>query len=202
MHLVQTTPPSIEPLSLSDAKTHCNVDNTHWDSMFTFFITTARQWVEQYCLNSLITQTYTVTYDYHDTAEWLWSVKRKIRLPQTPIQSVTSITHYDRDNTATVFDSSNYFLSGDRVILNDANFWPSNLRLHDCMKIIFISGFGSLATNVPTNIILAMKMLIASWYEIRESLSDDVLAKTNMQLLPVPFGVTSLLSKYKVPVIL
>jgi len=201
MHLVQTADAALEPLSLSDAKLHCYIDISATDSLVTALIAVARRWVEQFCLNSLITQSWTVKYDYRDTLEGTWILKRGIRLPQSPIQSITAITTYDKDNNATVFDSSNYRLSGDRVILNDADEWPTNLRLFDCLQIDFKAGFGDAAINVPPNIILAMKMLIAQWYEQRGAITDDMMMKGNIQMLPVPFGVTALLSKYKIPVL-
>ena len=202
MHLVRTADAAVEPLSLSDAKLHCYIDTTATDALVTALINVARNWVEQYCLNSLITQTWTVTYDYFDTANNEWIRKRKLRLPQSPVQSITSITSYDLNNNATVFDPANYMLSGDRIVLNDTSEWPSALRKFDCLQIVFKAGYGDAAANVPNNIIQAMKMLVATWYEQRDALTNDILAKNNMQLLPVPFGVTSLLSLYKVPVIL
>jgi uncharacterized phiE125 gp8 family phage protein len=202
MHLVRTAEPDAEPLSLEDAKLHCYIDIDATDPLVSALITVARNWVEQYCLNSLITQSWTVTYDYKDTAEGLWFLKRKLRLPQSPIQTITEINTYDGNNNATVFDSANYRLSGDCIVLNDNQSWPSNLRLYDSIQIEFEAGFGDDAEDVPKNIILAMKMLIAGWYEQRGSLTDDMLAKTNMQMLPVPFGVTALLSKYRTYVIL
>lgn len=202
MHLVRTVDAAIEPLSLSDAKLHCYIDITATDSIVTALINTARNWVEQYCLVSLITQSWKVTYDYRDTREGEWIRKRFIRLPQSPIQSITTVTTYDKDNNASVFDVSNYRLSGDRIILNDDNCWPTNLRLFDSLQIDFKAGFGDTVDKVPTNIILAMKQLVASWYEQRGAITDDILAKTNMQMLPAPFGVTALLSKHRIPVLL
>jgi uncharacterized phiE125 gp8 family phage protein len=202
MHLVQTADAALEPLSLADAKLHCYIDISATDSLVTALIAVARRWVEQFCLNSLITQSWTVTYDYRDTREGSWINKRVLRLPQSPIQSITAITTYDKDNNATVFDSSNYRLSGDRVVLNDDDAWPTNLRLYDSLQIDFKAGFGDAAINVPPNIVLAMKMLVAQWYEQRGSITDDMMMKGNVEMIPVPFGVTSLLSKYKIPVLL
>jgi uncharacterized phiE125 gp8 family phage protein len=201
MHLVQTVDAALEPLSLADAKLHAYIDISATDSLVTALITVARRWVELFCSNALITQSWIVTYDFCDTFEGLWWHKRRIRLPQSPIQSITAITTYDKDNNATVFDAANYRLSGDRVVLNDSASWPSNLRLYDSLKIEFKAGFGNTADKVPPNIILAMKMLVAQWYEQRGAITDDILATGNMQMLPVPFGVNALLSKYKVPVL-
>ena len=197
MHLTRTEEPEEEPLTLDEAKLHCRVDISADDELITALITSARLWVEQHCINSLITQSYTVTYDYHDRSNGFWIVKRKFRLPQSPIQEIETITTYDSDNNATELDSDNYRLSGDYIVLNDNASWPTNLRLYDCLQIDFIAGFSDEANGIPKSIIQAMKMLVATWYENRESITDDVLASMNSNALEIPFGVKSLLAPYR-----
>lgn len=201
MHLVNTEAPAIEPLSLSEVKLHCYIDGTTFDSMLNVLIQTARIWVEQYCINSIITQSWRVTYDYHDATEGFWMGKRKFLLPQQPVQSIATVTTYDSENSPTVFDASNYRLSGDRLVLNDNFYWPSNLRLFDALQVDFVAGFGSQASDVPPNITLAMKMLIACWFENRESITDDMLATNSIPAIQLPYGVSALLATYRRPVL-
>lgn len=196
MHLVNTLAPTVEPLSLTDAKLHCRVDITHDDSLISAYITSARRLIEAYCLNALMTQHFTVTYDYCDTSEGLWVEKQVIRLPMQPIISLTTITTYDSDNNATVFDSSNYRLSGNRIVLNDNCYWPSNLRSTDCLQIDFVAGYGATADSVPLDIVQAMKLLVAQWYENREAISDPVVIKDKAGGA-LSYAVTALLSAYR-----
>jgi uncharacterized phiE125 gp8 family phage protein len=198
MRLIQTSQPSIEPLLLADAKLAAYVDITATDSLINALINVARVWVEQYCNRALITQNWTVYYDYHDKMYGYWVNKRKIAIPKSIVQSITAITTYDQFRNALVFDSSNYFQTGDYIALQDTFDWPTELGLYDCLQIDFVAGYGNSASNVPNGIIQAMKMLVATWYENREAITDDVLAKVNMQALPMPFGVTALLAPYRV----
>lgn len=194
MQLINTMPPAIEPLSLSDAKLHCRIDTTYDDTLITALITKARQFVEQYIISSLITQNWTVTYDYRDVA-W-YGYRSYIRLPMKPIQSITTITTYDDTDTGTVFNSSNYRLSGDRIVLNNGCFWPQGLRLFDCVQVDFVAGYGSSASNVPASIIQAMELLIAQWYENREAISDPIVIKDKAGG-DLSYSVTALLSQYR-----
>lgn len=196
MHLVNTQAPSIEPLSLADAKLHCRVDITHDDSLIASYITSARRLIEAYCLNSLITQNWTVTLDYKDNSEGFWVEKRKIRFPMQPIQSITAVTTYDSQNNATLFDSANYRLSGNRIVLNDLCYWPSSLRFTDCLQIDFVAGYGNTANAVPLDIVQAMKLLVAQWYENREAISDPIVLKDRSGGA-LSYAVTALLSAYK-----
>lgn len=196
MHLVNTLAPSIEPLSLGDAKLHCRVDISHDDVLINAYIISARRLVEAYCLNALITQNFTVTYDYLDTTEGLWWEKIKFRLPMQPIISITTVTTYDVDNTATVFNSTNYRLSGNRIVLNDNCSWPSNLRSTDCLQIDFVAGFGATADTVPLDIIQALKLLVAQWYENREAITDPIVLKDRSGGA-LSYAVPALLSAYR-----
>jgi len=200
MHLINTEGPSIEPLELADAKIHCRVDTTYDDNLITALIIMARQFVEQYIISSLITQNWSVYYDYKDV-KW-YSPKNFIRLPMKPVQNITTITTYDDCDNATVFDSSNYRLStGDnRIVLNNNCYWPDNLRLYDCMEIDFVAGFGSEAANVPLSIVQAMKLLVGQWYENRETISDPMVLRDKAGG-DLSFTVTALLSQYRTLII-
>lgn len=200
MQLITTAQPSVEPLALDEVKLHCYIDTDATDLLLTAFIIAARKWVENYCGISLITQSQRVTFDYQDKWAGEWTLNRKITLPVSPIQSITTVTTYDQSDNATVFDSVNYRLSGHRLILRDNYSWADELRLYDCMQIDFVSGYGDDADAITTKapeIMIAMKMLIASWYEQRGSITDDMLAKTSMVMTPVPFGVKALLAPYR-----
>jgi uncharacterized phiE125 gp8 family phage protein len=197
MRLVLTSPPAIEPLLLDDAKLFAYIDNDATDTLITGLITVARQWVENYCNIALITQSYSAYYDYRDKWAGEWIRGRKIRLPMQPIQSITDVNSYDQFDNETLFDSSNYRLSGSRLVLGDLASWPTELRIYDCLQVDFVAGYSNDDTLIPSGIITAMKMLIASWYEQRGSITDDMLARNNVEMLPVPFGVKSILAPYR-----
>lgn len=191
MRQVLTTAPAAEPVGLSEAKLHCRVDIDDDDALITVLITAAREFVESYTQSALINQTWTVYHDYETSI----FCKNFINLPLKPISSITSVTSYDADNVDAVFSSSNYFLSGNRVALNDDAEWPTDLRLMDCLAIRYVAGYGAAGSNVPVQLRQAIKMLIAHWYETREAVYDAM--ETTPSISSVPFGVTALLQPFR-----
>lgn len=169
-----------ECITVAEAKLHARVDIDDEDSWFTANITAARQWVESYIDGATIPQTFTVYYDSIDVAKFC----RAIELPRRNVISVTSVTSYDMDANASVFDSSKYYLSGDRIALKNDSDWPSdNLRYFDAIKIIFNSGFGSFSSptwsqSVPKDIKQATLMLIAHWYQNRgDEVAENIIPR-------------------------
>lgn len=170
-----------ECIDLTTAKLHARVDIDDEDSWFTANIKAARQWAESYIDGATIPQTFTVYYDSIDVAKFC----RAIDLPKRNVISVSSITSYDMDGNATTFDSSKYYLSGDRVALKNNEDWPSdNLRDYDALKIIFSCGFGTFtapstwAATIPNDIKQAMLMLIAHWYQNRgDEVAENIIPR-------------------------
>lgn len=196
MHLVSTSQPSVEPLSLDDAKLHARIDISYDDDLTTQYIVAARRYVENYCKLSLITQNWSVFYDHRDV-QW-YDTRSIIRLPMQPVQSITAITTYNDIDSSTVFDSSNYRLSGDnRICLNANCYWPDNVRMNDSVKIDFVAGYGNVATSVPNDIIQAIRMLVAFYYQTREATSDPMATNQNQIGGNIPYSVTSLLAPYR-----
>src|SRR5688500_5745800 len=69
MGLTQVTPPAIEPMALDDAKKYLRVDTADDDVLIKTLITAAREWVERYTGQALITQTWDYWLDHfpHET---------------------------------------------------------------------------------------------------------------------------------------
>lgn len=192
MYVVTVNPPASEPLSLTDAKLYCRIDDTNSDALITANITEARQWVEKYCGIALLTQTLNIMLDRSDIDYW----EGIIQLPVFPIQNVVSINTYDQQNTATLFASSNYFLSNDRIALNNDDSWPSFLRDIDAAAIQVTAGYTD-ATLVPAPIILAMKQLVLYYFEKRMMVNDGLSNQQATVNEEMPFSVKSQLSAYR-----
>jgi uncharacterized phiE125 gp8 family phage protein len=170
MRIVTITAPSIEPLTLDDAKLHARVDITDDDVLINYYIQQAREYCEKYCNIGLITQTKAVYYDECDLSR----VRDYIVLPVGPIQSVVSITYYDEDANPTVVDPSYYYISGSTLIFNNSFIMPNKLRQFDSWEYRVVIGFGDNATDVPMQIRLAMLRLVAHDYQNREAQYDAV----------------------------
>lgn len=194
------TAPASEPVSQAEAKLFLKVDGNDDNDLIDSLIITARQMAESYCRATFVTTTLKLTadgfpygrmkekymegihqvpvseaYGQHDT---IW-------LENRPLQSVTSITTYDSNNSGTVFASSNYTVdtANGRINLNDGASWPTSLRDHSAVEVVYVAGYGA-ASDVPDAIKTAMKMHIAKMYDERMACG-------------LPDGCMALLDQYK-----
>lgn len=205
------TPPNIEPVTLAQAKLHARVDEDADDSLVTAQIIAARQLVESYINNALITQTWQVGYDLRDQPfKDLFRVittvdtfpyfaqsaaARQLEMPFGQVQSIGSVNTYQSDNTEVLFASSNYRLSENWIKLNDAAYWPTDMRSTDCVIVEYDCGYGDTADDVPNPIKQAILMLISHWYENRGAVYDPMnVSQTPGQL---PYSVSALLQPYR-----
>ncbi len=189
MALVLVTPPSTEPISLSEAKTHLRVENTDDDTFISALITAARETVETITRRALVTQTWDYILDD-------WPDGDTITLPLPPLQSVVSVTYKDKDGNIQTFANSNYVVDtasepGRLVLTDDAN-WPSDeLYPAGAITVEFTAGYGA-ATAVPQSLKQAMLLLIGHWYENREAV-----AVTGAIPKEMPLAVDALLWPYR-----
>lgn len=82
MRLKEKTAPTVEPVSLDEAKLHLKVDSADDNALITALIKTARQLAEKETKRALITQTLQMYLD---------SAPAEIEIPRPPLQSVVSI---------------------------------------------------------------------------------------------------------------
>lgn len=201
-----TVPPAEEPVTLEDVKAHCRVTSSDEDSTITAYLQAARMLVENSCGVKLITQTVQI-----EGSNW----QDLKRFPILPLQSITSIKYLDQYGDEQTLDPSIYNVVTGRnptVYLKSGstfpslymgvaeNSWLSNHITHtydplrgapDAVRVTGTFGFGA-AADVPTNIKLAIYLLVGGWNENRESIGD--LRSNTVAILPL--GVESLLGDY------
>lgn len=165
MALKLITPPATEPMTVSEAKTHLRVDFTDDDTYITSLVTAARKYCENFQNRSFITQTWELALDSFPESPF--------QLPNPPLQSVTSIKYFDTDNVEATFEATNYYVDtySDRVSLNYSVSWPNiTLRPINGVVIRFVTGY----TTIPAEVIHAIKILVAEWYENRTPIGDNM----------------------------
>lgn len=190
--LKQVTGPAIQPVTLAEAKEFLRITGTADDTLITFLIEAATRKTENYLNRFLITQTYNVTMDHiplweRDSRDlggsngaWWDGVKQgaisSIRsepnffhLPRGPVQSVTTFTIFDRDDVSSLFTNFNLDKETDaaRIFLKIGSVWPTNLRDVNAIQLKVVYGFGSATTDVPSDIVTAIKILLFEIYENR-----------------------------------
>jgi len=182
--LTLTTPPSIEPVSLADAKAHLKIDTSDDDALITAMITAARARAEWHTGRALITQAWTLHLDR-------WPDSGTIEIPLPPLQSVASVTSYARDDSATVLSSSLYTVdtasAPARLALKLGVPPPTNLRGVNALAIAFTAGYGDAASAVPQMLKEAILELVAFLYENRGEAPAEL-----------PLGALALLAPYRV----
>jgi len=186
--LVQTAAPSVEPLTTAEAKAHLRVDFADDDTLIDSFVQAARKAVEAHIHMSLITQKWQLTLNTFPSAD-------TVRLPRGPVQSVQTLNTYDDDDAESTFAASNYLVdtAGDRVALNSAAVWPSDLRPSNAVVIDYTVGYGDASTDIPADILVAVRLLVGHYYENREGTVVGTIAGA------LPLGVSALLQHYVKP---
>ena len=202
MQNVLITGPSVEPVSVSDAISHLRLGGVDLpDSETTLLgslITAARTFFENKTKLAVISQTWRLTFNQiprDGNNEGWWDgvregsiselsseSKRFIELPTGPLISVTSFKAYAEDDTSSTF--TDYLvqtsLRPGRVALRNGSVWPIATRGVGNFEIDYVAGFGTAASEVPGDITLAIKQLVAFYYENREAMATEALSDLPM----------------------
>lgn len=172
MGALLVTPPTLEPITLAEAKAHCNIETPDSDAVVAQFIFAARQWVEGQTHRALMTQTWDFTFN----GDWpMVNGDLVLRLPMAPVQSVTSVTYVSDAGTNQTLSAALY-----RVITKTEH--PRIVRAYDAslpavrcqdesITVRAVCGYGDGQGDVPRGLTTAMKLLIAHWYNNRETVN-------------------------------
>lgn len=189
--------PSVEPITLDEAKLHLRQDVDDDDDLIASLVVAARRVCEARTRRAFLDQ----TWDYRlDAFPWPWvfhpdraaaRVDYEIRLPIATATSVTSITWIGWDGSTSTLDPAGYvFAPGEpgRIVPRPYDIWPWPQVRPAAISIRFVAGYGASASAVPDTIKAAMKLLIGHWYENRE------VANIGNISTDLPWAVDALLS--------
>jgi len=139
------------------------VDTQH-DVLLERKFRSAYDWIEENTGRSLLTQTLTVLFDAREA-------RSPVDLPRWPARSITSVTTYDTDDTATVVSSSNYRLEGstgasayvlDPRLVATSSAWSTGREIA-AMKVVFVAGYGAIS-DVPMMLFEALVSLTDGFF--------------------------------------
>ena len=166
MPSIRTVSPTVEPVTLAEAKTHLRITSTDDDTWITAAITAAREDAEAMTRRALITQTWALALDEFPDA---------IQLSPARVLGISSVTYYDEDGVqqtlaGTSYDLDNY--SEPAWLVPAAGYsWPSTLEKVNCVIVTYTCGYGASAASVPEPYKMWIKMRVAAMNENREQLA-------------------------------
>lgn len=161
------TPPAVEPLTAAEAKAHCRAEYSGEDDLIDTYITAARRFVEKDCGLALINQTWRATFDGWD--------ELGLRLRPFQVSAITAIDVWDGSAWAAQTVGDFQLVSKRPALLFPADsVTPATpQRTRAGIRITFTAGFGDAETDIPDDLRLAMKQLVAHWYENRTPTSIE-----------------------------
>jgi uncharacterized phiE125 gp8 family phage protein len=170
MTLIQTTPPTLEFVSLAEAKAHLRLDTTADDLLVAALITAARQHIEKFLQIALISQSWSLFLDAWPDAS------APITLPIGPVIQLTAVRTFAPDDTPTFHTISGFELDRGpppRIALRNRSVLTSTRRRLNSIEIAFTAGFGASPSDVPQSIRQAVLHLTTQLYEHRGFSADE-----------------------------
>ena len=142
-----TSGPTTEPITLDELKLRLRVTSCDFDAELLDMLKAARQQVEADTYRRLITQT--VVMYQEDFTSLLGPVE--IRL--APLQSITHVKYYDRDDALQTFAAADYYANltstPPEIRLKEAKQWPNtSLYRPNKVEVTMVAGYGG-AAAVP-----------------------------------------------------
>ncbi|WP_319410609.1 head-tail connector protein [uncultured Cohaesibacter sp.] len=177
MPAILLTAPAIEPVSLSEIKAYLKIDQDAEDDLLRAFISAARVHLEHITGCHLITQSWRILLE--------GPLGETFRLPLQPVSELLALHILEVDGTSTEIDIAglSIFQTGNPAII--ANLDGFLLSYRQRLQIDVETGFGPAAEDVPEPLRLAMKMIVAEWYERRLIADPAQIAALNKALQPM-----------------
>lgn len=200
------TQPSIEPISVVEAREHLRLDDDVDKSQIMSYIVATREWAENYTGRHFISRTMQMFLDgATEVDNPLWEGMRtgidvidynnSIEFPVSPVQSVSSIKYYNDSDAQSTWATTNYFVDvvsqPAKIVLRTGGTYPTDLRPANGLEINFTSGYGDNITDVPEAIRVAMLQYLTFMYEHRGDYDKDVKEPTIIQSLLNPYRILS-----------
>lgn len=178
-----TTPPVNPAVSTADIKTHLRITGTDEDGYLDSLVSVATAYAQNFQNRQYITATYQMFLDDFPLCE--------IRVPRPPLQSVSSIQYYDATGTQQTLSTSIYEVDNNgpvgRIVRADDQTWPEVDDRLNAVTITYTAGYGDDASDIPSETIHAIKLMVGHWYLHRENTQD-------IKPQSIPAGAEALLS--------
>lgn len=172
--------PTVEPITLSEVKSHLRLENPEEDLYLESLIVVARHWLEGFLNQSLIDQVWHLhwCWEQSDTIGLLSrdAFLNRIWLPKGPVVTIKSVTSGKEGHQRCL---SNYDVKrqGAQLCLDFKEF-------HQEGDIIYSTGYGSSPAEIPADLRYCLIRIVGSSYENRHFINPEDLADVRLILHP------------------
>jgi uncharacterized phiE125 gp8 family phage protein len=205
MKTVIKTPPAAELFTTADLKSFLRVSISDDDTMIDAMGVAARQLAEHITQRAFINQDWYLYFDnpscgLGSALRWDEKISKPvISLPFPPVSLVVAFEYQSAAGVWTAVDSSLYYTDAadnSRIIITGV--LPTPAVDASGFRVTYRAGYGSAGTNVPAQILLAVKTFVLHFYEHREAY-DFSIGNSGMSPATIPQTGTRLLEPYKIP---
>jgi hypothetical protein len=180
--------PATEPITLDEAKLHCQITISDTDAYVSSLISASREYVEAITGIIMVSQTWDLFLDAWDQvipSSWysfyggsagVTTVYNNafrqsiIYLPHTPIASITWVKYIDQNGDLQTWDSANYDTSlgsNGRVAPKQNQYFPATASCIDAVNVRYVAG-----NTIPARAKHAVKMMVYNLYDNRIAASE------------------------------
>ncbi|MFG1347276.1 phage head-tail connector protein [Xanthobacter autotrophicus DSM 431] len=180
--------PAAEPLTRAEAKAYLRIDGEAEDALLDALVPAARRLVEVETGRALMDQTWRFSLDR-------WPLRGVIPAPVAPVRQILSATVEALDGSTAPVLSGALTLVSDRapaLIRVDGTRVAAPARAHGGIVITLIAGYGPEATDVPADLIQAVRLVVAHFYEHRDGPGDATALPAAALALMAPYRVVRL----------
>ena len=190
MDLRQTTPPTVEPLSLAEAKAHLRIDIADDETLISSRIKAATKEAQVATNRQFIAATWQLKLDSFPVAgepSMVIDAEGSIRLPRAPVTTASgvSISYIDSNGASQTLATTVYGVDiatePGRVFLLYNQTWPSTRGQKRAVTITYQAGYGSTSTSVPEEARALIGLMLAGMYENREDSVIGTIVTANAQ---------------------
>lgn len=180
--------PSVEPVTLDDAKAFLKVETADDDDVIAALIAGARVHVEAQTRRALINQSWRLVRD-------AWPDDGRVPILPVPLRQLTAARVYRLDGTTVSIDPAGFIAetAAAPAVLSFANGAPpAPGRVVAGIELDIIAGYGDAASDVPADLRQSIRLLVAHWYENRG------LIAVGQQVAMLPASAAALIAPYRV----
>ncbi|MBZ6076407.1 head-tail connector protein [Microvirga puerhi] len=173
--------PAVEPVTLPEMKTYLRVDDDAEDDLLSGLIKAARLMVEASARRILVAQRWRLLLHR-------WPKGGIVLLPLGPLIAVESVQIYDASSLATELSPDAYESDAasdpPRILFHRM---PEPGKARNGIAIDLRAGYGDTPEAVPATLRLAVKILVARWYENRGDVAGPQALPPEALALVAPF---------------